>query len=138
VSIQTLRVRLKRLTPPPRPVIGEDLHRDAHRRRELSDKRWRKGLTAAQKKELAALDAYFEHRDLELKRKMELWSKYAKVYSGGEPLTDAERIELEELEKRYAAPPEPPRPNERFALALKEALEKCERGEYSGARYNKG
>jgi hypothetical protein len=63
MSIRSLEARLKRLTPPARPVIGEDVDRDLRRRQELGGRTYVPGLTAAEEAEYAELNASLKKED---------------------------------------------------------------------------
>ena len=99
MSIQSLKARLKRLTP---PVIGEDVERDLRRRLELWGRSRVPGLTPAEKDEYAKLEASLKKFDAEGRRFFGLKIKdFRATHCDGEPLTEVERIELVELGKRH-------------------------------------
>ncbi len=116
MSLQSLRKRLDRLAPQrPRYVIGQDIHGDRRRRRELqSRKAAGDPMSERDIADLVALDAAFEVEDRDRKRYDELL--YRKFDHRQEPLTDAERNEMAEIERRY-----PPDPN--YVDPLKDILE---------------
>jgi hypothetical protein len=93
-------------------VIGQDRHRDRERRRELFMRKLSpEGRTRQEDAEFAQLDASFQEEDRDLNRRCELSLKeFQFKWTGGAPLTDAERNELAELDKRY-----PPDPNDTLA-----------------------
>jgi hypothetical protein len=99
MSIRSLKDRLKRLTP---PVIGEDVERDLRRRFELRSRSRVPGLTPAEKDEYAKLNASLKKVDAEGRRLFSLNMKdFRATHCDGDPLTEAERIELVELSKRH-------------------------------------
>jgi hypothetical protein len=107
MSIRTLRARLERLQAGADEgyVIGQERDRDRKRREELRRLKLSPGLTNAQAAELAEFDAAFEQEDRDHHRKRELWYKDK---FGADALTDAERIEYDELRERYPPNPNPP------------------------------
>jgi hypothetical protein len=102
MSIRSLKARLQRLTPPARPVIGEDVDRDLRRRQELGGRTYVPGLAAAEEAEYAELNESLKKEDEDSRRFRHLTLQdFESVHIDGEPLTDAERIELTELSKRH-------------------------------------
>ena len=102
MSIRSLKARLKRLTPPARPVIGEDVDRDLRRRQELGGRTYVPGLTAAEEAEYAELNESLKKEDEDSRRFCHLTLQdFESTHCDGEALTVAERIELTELSKRH-------------------------------------
>jgi hypothetical protein len=115
MSLKSLRKRLDRLTPPPRYVIGQDIHSDRRRRGELKfRKATGESMSARDIADLAALDAAFEVEDRDRKRHGKLFLRTLDDHQ--EPLTDAEREEMAEIARRY-----PPDPN--YVNPLKDIME---------------
>lgn len=116
---RSLRARLDRLMPPALSVIGQDGDRDRRRRDELF---YRKispsGLTRLEETEFRRLEASFQEEDRDRDRWFELALR--EFERGAEPLTDAERNDLAELDKRY--PPDPKDPLAPFFKACEAAL----------------
>ena len=98
-----LNARLERLERSVTTHPEQDRDIASTRRHELSSrKRGGWDLTAREEAELLKLDALFQDEDRDYSRRQELWRR---ADSGPEPLTDDEKCELAELQRRY--PPDP-------------------------------
>jgi hypothetical protein len=120
MSLRRLRARLDRLELSASTMPGQDRKRDRIRRDELwLRKRQQQVLTDQEEDELLALENLFYDEDQDHSRMMELVFKQFK-WPG--PLTDDEKRELDELERRY--PPDPNDPFKDIVDAMKDAAEK--------------
>jgi hypothetical protein len=124
MSLRRLRARLDRLELSPSMMLGQDRKRDRIRRDELSfRKRQRQVLTDLEEYELLGLETLFYDEDQDRSRMMDLvFKQFYHEIRREEPLTDDEKRELDELERRY--PPDPNDPFKDIIDAMKEAAEK--------------
>jgi len=131
MSLSRLRARLDRLVP--RSELGKDRDHDRRRRHDLQYRRLApEGLTKGEEGELARLDAMFAQEDQDHNRYMELLLKnFSAEHGRGEPLSEAEKREFADLEKRR-----PPREEWQVAISrrLSAALERFERSNATTGR----
>jgi hypothetical protein len=105
MTLRRLRARLDRLALSIGTLPGKDRNHGRHRREELRKRRLWPGLTGQEKAELLMIDALFQEEDQASGRWGELrFKKVMAAIKGGE-LTESEKQEVAEHERRY--PPVP-------------------------------
>jgi DNA repair ATPase RecN len=131
MSTHRLRARLDRIEQALGPAPGHDRDRDRLRRTELSDRKLSpRGLTEAEKAELAKLDALFHDEDRDRARLQELSSRnfrhqleldsFSDTELEDAALTPAEQTELAELQRRFPPSPAIARLVETYRMAVEE------------------
>jgi hypothetical protein len=127
MSLRRLRARLDRLELSASTMPGQDRKRDRIRRDELSfRKRQQEVLTDREEDDLLALETLLYDEDQDHSRMMDLVLKqFNAEIRWREPLTDDEKRELAELERRF--PPDPNDPFKPAMEAIRQVLEEEDR-----------
>ena len=127
MTIRQLRARLDRLALSIGTMPGKDRYRDLRRREELRSRILSPGLAALEKGELLMIDALFQDEDQADRRRGELrYKQTLGAIKGRDPLTESEKQEVAEHDRRY-----PPLPREdhfkETIKAIRAAAEKYKR-----------
>ena len=118
MTLRRLRARLDRLALSIGTLPGKDRDYDRRRRRELQNRKRSPGLNGEEEAELSTLDPLFQDEDEAGRRWGELLFKQVMAAIKGGQLTESEKQEVAEHERRY-----PPIPRDKENDPLKKTME---------------